>query len=146
MKAQQGTQIACTPEGDYCQLSAKCDHEISVTKRGGPPLNNAFGGGFRTPVTMEEPGGSDWEGEAHEPGETCFSCRQQKVKITMLGIWLGICPLLLFVADGWRFLTPPSTQCRKIQENWWRSCAMGDMMHSKKRGDTSSSMSSKSEP
>ena len=23
----------------------------------------------RTPVTMEEPGGSDWEGEAHEPGE-----------------------------------------------------------------------------
>ena len=35
-----------------------------------------------TPVTMEEPGGSDWEGVAHEPGETCFSCRQQKVKIT----------------------------------------------------------------
>ena len=50
---------------------------------------------FRTLVTMEEPGGSDWEGEAHEPGETCFSCQQQKVKITMLGIWLGICPLLL---------------------------------------------------
>jgi hypothetical protein len=50
---------------------------------------------FRTPVTLEEPGGSDWEGVALEPGETCFSCRQQKVKVKLLGIWLGICPLLL---------------------------------------------------
>ena len=38
------------PEGDYCPLSTKCDHEILVTKRGEPPLNDALGGGLnKTP-------------------------------------------------------------------------------------------------
>ena len=42
--------------------------------------------GFRTPVTMEEPGGSDWEGEAHEPGETWKTRKIWQATLQHLGI------------------------------------------------------------